>query len=302
MGKVVVAGGSGLIGRELVRGLVEDGVEVVVLTRRPADVAVPGARSVGWDGRRVERAWAGELEGAAGVVNLAGASVGGGRWTRRRRETIRASRIDATTALVDAIGSLEPGRRPPVLVNASGIDYAGDTGDAPVTEDAGPGDSFLARVCADWEAAAEAATAHGIRVVCMRTSFVIAGDALAFRLLALPFRLFVGGPLGSGRQWFPWVHNEDAARLYRHGLENEALAGPVNVVAPDLRRQRELAVELGRALRRPAQLPAPAPLLRAVLGRQAELLLHGQRARSLRLDGFAFRYPELPAALAEALA
>lgn len=299
--KVIVAGGSGLIGTALVRALVADGAEVVVLSRRPEPAVSAGARTVRWDARRVEASWATELVGASGVVNLAGATIGGRRWTRRRKETILRSRVDSTVALVEAIGRLEPGARPPVLVNASGIDYAGVAGDEPITEDATAGNSFLAHVCVDWEAAAMDANQYGVRVVCMRTSLVIARDAIALRLLALPFRLFLGGPLGSGKQWLPWVHIEDVARLYRHALDDEHLSGPVNLVTPDLRRQREVAQELGRALRRPACAPTPAPLLRALFGEQADLLLHGQRARSIKLGGFAFRYPELPAALREAV-
>ena len=169
-GRVVVAGGSGFVGRKLVDELATRGYEVVVLSRSPERAArrLPeGARAVGWDGD-----WAGELPGAAGVVNLAGASIGGGRWTARRKEAILSSRVETTGRLVDAIRALPAARRPPVLVNASGIDYAGDRGDEPVTEDAEPGDSFLARVCVAWEGAALRAEELGVRVVLMRTSFV----------------------------------------------------------------------------------------------------------------------------------
>ena len=300
--RYIVAGGSGLIGQALVRGLVADGAEVVVLTRRPERAVTPGARNVGWDGRTAEGSWAAELAGARGIANLAGASIGGRRWTRRRKEIILRSRVASTQALAEAAGRLGPGTRPPVLVNASGIDYAGDSGDELVTEDAAAGTSFLARVCVEWEAAAARTAEHGMRVVCIRTSFVIAGHAPAFRLLALPFRLFLGGPLGTGSQWFPWVHIDDAVRLYRHVLDGESFSGPLNAVAPDLRRQRETARELGRILHRPARIPTPAPLLRAALGEQADLLLHGQRARSIKLGDFVFRYPQLSAAFAAAVA
>jgi uncharacterized protein len=300
--KFIVAGGSGLIGQALVRGLVADGAEVVVLTRRPERAVTPGARNVGWDGQAAEGSWAAELAGARGIVNLAGASIGARRWTRHRKEIIVSSRVASTQALAEAAGRLGPGSRPPVLVNASGIDYAGDSGDQLVTEDAAVGTSFLARVCFEWEAAAARAAEHGMRVVCIRTSFVIARRAPAFRLLALPFRLFLGGPLGTGSQWFPWIHIDDAVRLYRHVLDGERFSGPLNAVAPDLRRQLETARELGRVLHRPARIPTPAPLLRAALGEQADLLLHGQRARSIKLSDFAFRYSQLPAAFAAAAA
>jgi uncharacterized protein len=300
-GGLVVAGGSGFVGRALVEELTARGYEVVVLSRRPERAATrlpEGARAVGWDGD-----WAGELPGAAGVVNLAGASIGGGRWTARRKQAILSSRVETTGRLVDAIRALPAARRPPVLVNASGIDYAGDRGEKAVTEEAEPGDSFLACVCAAWEDAGRRAEELGLRVVLMRTSFVFGRGAPAMRLLALPFRLFVGGPLGGGRQWFPWISREDAVRLYALALERHSLTGPVNVVAPEQVRQRELARELGRVLHRPAVLPTPAPLLRLVLGEQADLLLHGQRAEARKAleAGFDFRDATLRSALEEAL-
>jgi uncharacterized protein (TIGR01777 family) len=300
-GTVLVAGGSGFVGRRLVDELAGRGHEPVVLSRDPqrAAAALPvGARAVGWDGD-----WRGDLAGAAGVVNLAGASIGGGRWTTRRKETILSSRVGTTVRLVEAIRALPAARRPPVLVNASGIDYAGDRGDEPVTEEAEAGASFLARVCVAWEAAARPAEGLGVRVVLMRTSFVFGRGAPAVRLLTLPFRSFVGGPLGSGRQWFPWISLDDTVRLYADAVEHDALSGPVNVVAPEQVRQREVARELGRVLHRPAVLPTPAPLLRLALGEQADLLLHGQRAepRKALEAGFGFRHPTLRAALEEAL-
>jgi uncharacterized protein len=298
--KVVVAGGTGLVGRALVASLAAAGVEVVVLTRHPGKDTPPGGRDVQWDGATVVPGWAGELSGAQGVVNLAGASIGGGRWTRKRKAAILGSRVSSTRAIVEALASLPPDERPPVLVNASGIDYVGNL-ESETGEDAAPGTSFLARVCALWEAEAARAEEHGVRVVCMRTSLVIARDALALKLIALPFRLFAGGRLSNGRQWFPWVHVADAAALYRRALEDPALRGPVNLVAPEVPRQRDAAREIGRVLHRPAWLPAPAPLLRLALGEQADLLLHGQLARTEKLDPSWFRYPTLGPALEEAL-
>jgi uncharacterized protein (TIGR01777 family) len=230
-------------------------------------------------------------------VSLAGASIGGGRWTKRRKALILSSRLETTAALV---GAIEAARlRPRVLVTASGIDFAGDAGDAVVDEEAPSGGSFLAGVCAAWEAAGAKAP---VRHVAVRTSLVVGPGAQAIRMMALPYRLFAGGPLGSGRQWFPWIHLDDLVRVYRLALEDELLAGPVDAVAPQLLRQREAAREFGAVLRRPARLPAPAPVLRAVLGEQADLLLHGQRAVSRRLNGFEFRYRGLRAALDDALA
>jgi uncharacterized protein (TIGR01777 family) len=191
--------------------------------------------------------------------------------------------------------------RPRVLVNSSGIDFGGDRGDEIVTEGVDPGSSFLARVCNEWEAAACEACAVGVRTVMLRTPLVIGRDAQALKLLALPFRAGVGGPLGDGRQWFPWIHVDDWVALCRRALADEALRGPVNAVAPEELRQRDAARVLGRVLHRPAIVPAPARALRLALGEQADLLLHGQRARSAKLNGVAFRHATLESALAEAL-
>ena len=303
---VVVAGATGLIGQPLVRRLRTDGYGVTVLTRRPRKARAlfePDVRTLEWDGAIVDDRWAAALAAAAGVVNLAGTPVGPWRWTRRRKRDILESRVGSTRALVTAMARLDPETRPPVLVNSSGINYAGHRGDDVVTESAAPGSSFLARVAAAWEAAAFEAESLGVRVAVMRTPLVLADRALALRLLSLPYRVFLGGPLGSGRQWTPWIHLEDAVGLYRHALEDPALRGPVNVVAPDVRRQRDLARELASALGRPARVRVPAAALAAVLGEQAELFLDGQRALPEKaLDaGYRFRYADLHTALGEAL-
>jgi uncharacterized protein (TIGR01777 family) len=301
--KVIIAGGSGMIGTHLTESLATDGHEVVVLTRGSGGQLRAGVRTVNWDGETVRAHWLSELSDASGVVNLAGTSIGGGRWTRQRMAEILASRLAATNALVEAIRQTEQSRRPSVLVSASGIDYYGDRGDEDITEESAPGSSFLASVCKHWEAAAEPATALGVRAVRMRTSLVFAREALAFRLLTLPFKLFVGGPLGNGRQWFTWIHIDDIVGLYRLALERSGLSGPINAVAPDVRRQREVAHEIGRILHRPSVLPTPAPFLRLALGRQAELLLDGRHARPTRAEasGYRFKFGRLHDALQEAL-
>jgi uncharacterized protein (TIGR01777 family) len=301
--KVIVAGGSGFIGAQLGRSLLADGHEVVVLTRGQPRPAQPGVRFLSWDARTAAGSWVSELSSAQAIVNLAGASIGGGRWTRSRMNEILSSRLAATTALIEALRQVSGGKRPSVLVSASGIDYYGNRGDEVITEESGPGHSFLALVSQQWEAAAQPAAALGIRVVLIRTSLVFGRKAPAFRLLTVPFRLFVGGPLGNGRQWFTWVHLDDHVRLYRLALEEEKLSGPINSVAPDVRPQREVAREIGAVLHRPSWFPAPAPLLRLALGRQSELLLDGRRARPARAEalGFRFRFGELRPALENVL-
>ena len=289
--KVLIAGGSGFIGRHLVGSLVKDGHEVVALSRggQPKPPP-PGARFVTWDARSPNGDWANELSGAQAVINLAGASIGSRRWTRRRMEELISSRLSATTALAQALERTPADRRPSVLVNASGIDYYGDRGDEVITEDGAPGDSFLARLSQQWEAAAQKAEPLGVRVVRIRTAMVFGREALAFRLLTLPFRLFAGGPLGNGRQWFTWIHVDDIVSLYRLALENSQVSGPINAVAPDVRREGEVAKEIGRVLHRPAFVPAPAFILRLALGAQSQLLLHGRRATPAKAQGLGYRF------------
>jgi len=302
--KVLIAGGSGYIGRHLSDSLLKDGHQVVVFTRRQAQPAGRSApRMVTWDARSAEATWVSELSGADVIVNLAGTSIGGLRWTRRHMAEILSSRLGATTALVKAIERTSADRRPKVLVSASGIDYYGDRGDEVITEESSPGDSFLARVCQQWEAAAAKAEALGVRVVRIRTSMVFGRGAPAFRLLVLPFQLFAGGPLGNGRQWFTWIHLDDLVRLYRLGIEDGRLSGPVNAVAPDIRRERELAREIGQVLHRPGVVPAPAFALRLALGQESQLLLHGRHAlpAKAQLTGFVFRLGGLHEALQDAL-
>ena len=302
--KVVIAGGTGFIGRHLSVNLVSHGHEVIVLSRGGDQTrAEPGVRLVAWDARSVAGGWADQLRGADGMVNLAGASIGSGRWSKPRMAEILNSRLEATGAIVQALQQTPADQRPRVLVNASGIDYYGDRGEETITEESAPGGSFLARVSQQWEAAAGQAEPLGVRVVLMRTALVFGRGAPAFRLMVLPFRLFAGGPLGHGRQWFTWIHLDDLVALYRFALEHDAVKGPLNAVAPDLRRQREVAREIGRALHRPSIMPVPAPLLKLALGHQSELLLAGRRATPQKAErlGYAFRFPDLPGALASTL-
>ena len=302
MSRIVVAGGTGYIGGHLLQELADAGHDTTVLTRRPPGEAgdLPGgARAVQWDPDRPGPALVQALSGAEAVVNLAGTSIGGRPWTPRRRVSILQSRVRATKALVDAMGELEASQRPGVLVNASGIDYYGDRGEEPVAETASAGSSFLASVCRLWESEARKAEAPGVRVVMLRTGLVLSRTSPAFRLWTLPFRLFVGGPAGSGRQWVSWIHLDDVVGLYRLAVEDAQVAGPVNLASPNPCRNEELAVAIGRGLGRPAKLRTPAPLLRAGLDGLADLLLHGRRAvpEVANARGYRFRYPTLEAAL-----
>jgi uncharacterized protein (TIGR01777 family) len=304
--RIAIAGGSGLIGRRLAGVLLADGHAVRVLTRNVerAQRRVPrGAETVQWDPSGDPVAIADALRGIDAVVNLVGESIGGRPWTPGRKRAILESRLRATGAIVEGIERLPPGERPTTLVNASGIDAYGDRRDIELAEDGPTADTFLARVALAWEAAARGAERLGVRVVLCRTSFVIASDAPAFRLLVLPSRLFLGGRLGPGDQPFTWIHVDDVVGLYALALRDPSIAGPLNLVAPEVPPQLEVARAIGRVLGRPAAFPAPASLLRLALWGQADLLLHGRRAVPARATaaGYVFRYPTIEAALREAL-
>jgi uncharacterized protein len=310
--KILIAGGSGFIGRRLSASLVKDGHEVVILTRGQRRAFPPplagegqggGLRYVTWDARSANGDWVNELSEAQAVVNLAGASIGSWPWTRQRMAELLSSRLSATAALVRALERTPAGRRPAVLVSASGIDYYGDRGDEVITEESHAGDSFLAALSKEWETEAQKAEPLGVRVVRIRTAMVFGREAFAFRLLTLPFRFFVGGPLGNGRQWFTWIHIDDLVGLYRLALMTQEVSGPVNAVAPDIRREAELAKEVGRVLHRPALIPVPSFALRLVLGKEAQLLLHGRRAEPAKAKaaGYHFQFGGLPQALEDIL-
>ena len=306
--RIVIAGGSGFLGRRLAAAWVAAGDEVTVLSRRPSgasgqQTAGTGTSLARWDPPRVDDELVASLSGADAVVNLAGVPIGGRPWTPGRKRAILQSRLDATGAIVGAIGRLPAADRPKVLVNASGIDIFGDRPEGEMTEDSPPGDSFLADVVLAWEAAARAAEPLGVHVVLARTALIVAPEALAWRLILLPFRLFVGGPLGSGRQRFTWIHIDDAVGLYDLALRNDSIVGPVNMVAPEVPTQRELARAIGRVMHRPAIFPVPAVVLRLVLWGQADIVLHGRIAVPAKAlaAGYRFRHPTVESALLDAL-
>ena len=303
--KVALAGGSGLIGRELCGALLAAGHEPVVLTRDPRRVSrLPtGVRAVRWNPPEAGD-WTAELSDAGAVINLAGESIGRWPWTPGRKRALLESRLQATGALVEAIARLPTGRRPAILLSASGTDLYEGRDEEPADESTPPADTFLSRLCLAWEAEAIRAEALGLRVVLMRTSPVMARRAPVLRVLSLPFRLFVGGRLGSGRHWMSWVDIADAVGLYLWSLESTTIHGPLNVTAPDPRRQSEFARALGAALHRPSRFPTPAWVVRLVLGDQATLALGSRRvwpARALAC-GYTFLRPRLEESLSRALA
>jgi hypothetical protein len=298
--KVLVTGASGFVGPRLLRLLDRP----VVLSRNPdrsrAAIGMLAGRIVRWDpmqGPPPSEAF----EGVDVVMHLAGESVAEGRWTAAQKARIRDSRVIGTRHLVQGIA--QAAVRPRTLVSASAVGYYGDRGEEELTESAAPGRDFLAEVCVAWEQEALAARKHGVRVVTARTGIVLGAGGGALAKMLTPFKLGGGGPLGNGRQWMPWIHVADLARLYVHAAETTALDGPMNAVAPHPVRNADFTKALARQLHRPAFLPAPYFGLRLLFGEFAQVLFASQRViPQVAVDsGFVFQYPEIAAALREIL-
>jgi uncharacterized protein len=298
--RIVIAGGSGFLGSALVDTALSAGHDVVVLTRRPR-LGPDRLAYIGWNPNGASGEWARTIHNADAVVNLAGESIAARRWSTTQKEAIRQSRMLATRSLTTAIR--ESSIPPRVLVSASAVGYYGDRGDEPLTEASGPGTDFLAGVCRDWEAAASD-VAQITRVALVRTGIALDRKGGALPRMLAPFQFFVGGPLGSGSQYMPWIHKSDWVRLVSWIIQTDAARGAVNATAPTPVTNAEFSRALGRALHRPSLLPAPAFALRIMLGDMADaLLLGGQRALPRRATdlGFTFRFSELDGALAEIL-
>ncbi|WP_420081007.1 TIGR01777 family oxidoreductase [Streptomyces sp. JL4002] len=294
--RIAVTGSTGLIGSALVRSLRADGHEVVRFVRREPSAA-DEAR---WDPERGYVDPAG-LAGCAAVVHLAGAGIGDHRWTDAYKRTIRDSRVLGTTALAGALAGLD--EPPAVLVSGSAVGYYGDTGDRVVDEDSPAGRGFLPSVCREWEAAADPAREAGIRTAFARTGLVVAKDGGAWGRMFPLFRAGLGGRLGDGRQYWPFISLRDEVRALRHIVDTPSLHGPVNLTAPEPLTNRQVTAAMGRVLKRPAVLPVPAVALRVVLGEFSQDVLSGQRARPARLleSGFVFRDPGIEEAIRAAL-
>ena len=291
--RIVIAGGSGLLGRALTARLQHDGDTVAVLTRRPRR-----AFDVAWNPDAPSEPWAETVGTADAVINLAGESINGGRWTRARKAALFDSRVRSTRALARAIQAA--GQKPLAFLSGSAIGIYGPHGDEPVTEDTPPGADFLARLAVEWEREAMA-VAHLTRVVLLRTAVVLAREGGALPQMALPFRFFAGGPIGSGRQGVSWIHIDDWVSMVRWALDISGVAGPLNVAAPEPLSNAGFARTLGRVLERPALVPVPGFAVRLLLGEMADVVLKGQHvlpAKALSLR-FRFRYPRLEEALRE---
>jgi uncharacterized protein (TIGR01777 family) len=301
--KIIVTGGSGFIGKALIPRLVAEGHEVVLLTRNP-----PEARSkvdqrvnfVQWDGKTSD-SWESHVDGADAVLNFAGEPLDAKRWSTGQKKRIIDSRVDATTAIVNAIRKAS--RRPSVLVNASGVGYYGPVETGEITEEHSRGSDFLSETTSQWETAARAAEPLGVRTVILRTAVVLGDGGGALRKLLIPFRLFVGGALGSGRQWFPWIHRDDLVGVILFVLQDKSVSGSVNAVAPESVTMKEFCSALGRVMHRPSWAPVPSFLLKMVLGEMSVMVLTGQRAvpKALQRHEYTFKFPNLSSALSDIL-
>jgi uncharacterized protein (TIGR01777 family) len=294
--RVVVTGASGLIGRALVAFLRTGGHEVWSLVRRAAE---PQRQELAWDPDKGTIDAAG-LEGADVVIHLAGENVGGKRWSEAQKQRILVSRDRGTRLLAEAIAGLA--RKPRALLSASAIGYYGDRAD-PVDEGGSMGEDFLAKVCEVWEAATAPASAAGVRVALMRIGVVLSPQGGALAKMLAPFKLGLGGPIGSGAQVMSWVSLDDVVGAIHHLMFDEALSGPVNITSPQAVTQAAFAKTLGKVLRRPALLPLPTFAAKLALGEMAEVVLGGARVLPGKLEasGFRFEHPDLEGALRAAL-
>lgn len=295
--KIIVSGSSGFVGTALIDSLRPEGHSISRLVRsRSSVLADATSKIIRWEPPTGSIDLA-ALEGADALVHLAGASIAGGRWTVARKQELRRSRVDAMRHLVAGLAQLK--EKPHVLVSASAIGYYGDRGDEVLTEVSAPGTDFLAQLCRDWEAETAKAEREGIRAVMLRFGIILAPHGGALQQMLRPFRLGIGGRLGSGRQWMSWITLDDVISLVRYAMEKDSLRGPVNTVTPDAVTNTEFTSVLAAALHRPALLPAPRFALRLALGEMADALLASQRVNPEKLKslGYAFRYPQLKEAL-----
>jgi len=300
--RVVITGGTGLIGRALAAELAGRGDSVVVTSRSPERVRglAAGVEVAAFDGITLEQGVA-AFEGADAVVHLIGEGIADGRWTAARKRRIEESRTRSTALLIEALARSEP--RPMVLLQGSAVGFYGARGDEELTETSSPGDGFLADVCRAWEEAGAGAEELGVRRVLLRTGVVLAKKGGALPKMVLPFRFFAGGPVGKGKQWVPWIHLADEVGAIRFLLDQESLRGAYNLVAPESVTNRELSSAIGRVLGRPSFMPAPALAMKLVLGEMSELLLDSQRVRASALvaAGYEFRFPTIEPALRDIL-
>ncbi|HJQ70673.1 MAG TPA: TIGR01777 family oxidoreductase [Blastocatellia bacterium] len=297
--KILITGATGLIGRPLCRRLTEEGHAVIALSRDPDKVGdLAAAKVFRWQAQAGPPP-AEAFDSVEAVVHLAGEPIAARRWSEEQKQRIRDSRVISTRHLVNGMRAAAP--RPAALISSSAVGFYGDRGDELVDEDSPPGAGFMPDICREWETEAERASEARIRVVVVRTGVVLAQKGGALEKMLPPFKLGVGGRIGDGRQWFPWIHLSDIVEIFRHAIFSSALGGVINGVAPAVVTNSEFARALARALGRPAIFPVPQFALRLMFGEMADVLLGSQRVAPKRLlaSGYEFRYAELQPALAD---
>jgi uncharacterized protein len=299
--KVIVTGGTGTIGHAVTAAFTQDGHEVWALSRAPGKTNVPaGVNVASWDAK-TSQGWGTLLEGADALINLAGENIGALPWTNARKDRIRASRIEAGQAVVEAVQRCQ--RRPKVVLQVSGVGYYGVSQYRVFQENDPPGADFLASVAVDWEDATAPVESLGVRRLVTRLGVVLTLEDGVLQRFMYPWRMGLGGPLGSGDQWLTWVHMQDVVRAFRFLIEREDASGPFNVAAPDTVTNAEFGRLLSEIMDRPYWLPTPAFALKALLGEMSTMVLEGQRALPDRLQslGFNFTFPKARSALEDLL-
>jgi len=298
---ILIAGGSGLIGTALSKHLLAEGHSVTVLSRNPqAHSALQGVTMVRWDGKTKE-GWGHLLNETDAVVNLAGVNLGGGLWTKNRKAKLIGSRLNAGAAIVAAFQAAE--HKPEVLLQAAANGYYSPSGDNILTESDPPGTGFQSDLCQRWEQSTQPVEAMGVRRVVTRSGVVFARGALLLNMFLLPFRMFVGGPIGSGRQYLPWIHVDDEVAAFKYLLTNQETSGAYNLMSPQPVRNAELGHAISRVLKRPYWFPVPGFALKLVLGKMSSVVLDSWRCMPARLteSGFQFKFPDVEAALRDLL-
>ena len=307
--KIVIAGGTGFLGRALVNHLAARGHDIVVLSRTPSPAQLPG-RQVGWDpdgglpttGTSEQLAWPGEIDGADAIVNLAGAGMADKRWSAARKDLLRKSRVRSTRSLVAAIRAAT--QRPSIFIQGSAVGFYGPSDDRVFDESFPPGADLLGDMCTAWEAEAHPVSALGPRLVIMRSGVVLAKDGGVLPPMVRPFKLFVGGPVATGHQYLSWIHRDDWLSFVTWAIDTPSVSGVYNVTSPAPVTNEEFSKAIGRAVQRPCWLRVPAFALRTLFGEMAnDMLIHGQRVIPKRAQdaGFRFTYPAVDAALSAAL-
>ena len=294
---IILAGGSGFIGSSLAARLINEGSQVWVLSRNPDAHRLPaGVSGVRWDAATA-KGWGHLVEQADAIVNLTGENLAGGLWTKARKNRFLTSRVNAGLAIVEAVRNAS--RRPRVLLQSSGIGYYGNGGDQILREDSPAGQDYMAQLCVQWEGSTLPLEELGVRRAVMRTSIVLERDSIILKLFMLPFRIFVGGKIGTGKQWVSWIHLDDYIGALLHLLQNESARGAYNMVAPQVPQNADFEKTIGKVLKRPYWFPTPAFALRAVLGDMSSMVLEGQRSSADKLinSGYKFKYPTLESAL-----